>query len=162
MKQSTATINAIMSVLKGKGIDYELGGETPVSQYQDMFKAEVKSILCEGFKSGEIDLSATSKVDKNDETSLGSYVNGLISNWVRKHPDFNAGGKYEPKNPGSRTGSQDEQVKAMRGLLAQTTDESDKETIQEAIDARLAEIKPESKVEINVEALPESLRHLVK
>jgi hypothetical protein len=86
----------------------------------------------------------------------------LVSNWQRKDTRLNGGDKYETKNPGSRTGSQDEQVKAMRNLLKTQTDPAIKAQIQKAIEERLAEIKPESKVEINVEALPEHFRHLVK
>ena len=163
MKQSTATINAIMSVLKSKNVEYTIGGETPVSKYSDLFKAEVNAILCEGFQTEVIEMSDDAKKKYlGDEKKLKNYVTGLINNWVRKYPGFNCGVAYEPANPGSRTGSTDEQVKAMRQLLKLTNDPDSIAEIQKSIDARLEEIRPESKVEINVDALPEHLRHLVK
>ena len=162
MKQSTATINAILSVLKSKGVEYELGGETPVSKFYDLFKTEVNKILCEGFRSGTIEMSEEAKEKYATDPELKKYVTGLINNWVRKHPPFNAGSAYVPKNPGARTGSSDEQLKALKQLLKSTNDSVIQAEIQDAINERLAEIKPESKVTINVDALPEHLRHLVK
>ena len=57
--------------------------------------------------------------------------------------------------------SLDEQIKEMRKLLKTISDPTTKAQVQAAIDARIALIKPESVVTINVEALPEALRHLV-
>ena len=85
---------------------------------------------------------------------------GLVNNWLRKDGRLNGGVKYTAKNPGSRSGSGDEAIRAMKTLLSVTTDASAKLEIQAAIEARQAELKP--KVEVNVAALPESLRHLVK
>lgn len=163
MKQSTATVNAIMSVLKSKGVNYVLNGETPVSEFYDLFKTEVNAILCAGFKSGDVDMSEEAKAKYlGDDTELKKYVTGLINNWVRKHPEFNGGSHYIPKNPGSRTGSADEQIKALKQLMKQTNDAVIQAEIQQAINERLAEIKPTATVEINVNALPAHLRHLVK
>lgn len=166
MKQSTAVQNAIMSVLKSEGINYELGGETPVSKHTSVFKAQVMGILIEGFNDGEIDFSESSKakyLGNGKEKELKSYVNGLIDNWVRKFPDFNGGKTYSAKNPGSRSGSGDVQIKEMRKLLkTNTLTAEQKLAVEDAIESRIAEIKPESVVTINAEALPEHLRHLVK
>jgi hypothetical protein len=95
-----------------------------------------------------------------DEAQLRKYVPGLTNNWLRKDKRLNGGTKYVAKNPGSRSGSGDESIKAMRTLLSITTDANAKAEIQKAIEVRQAELKP--KVEVNVDALPESLRHLVK
>ena len=48
----------------------------------------------------------------------------------------------------------------MKKLLNQTTDPKAKAMIEEAIEKRREALKPT--VEINVDALPEGLRHLVK
>ena len=95
-----------------------------------------------------------------NEAQLLKYIPGLVNNWLRKDPRLNGNTKYVAKNPGSRSGSGDECIKAMKSLLSITTDPEARVQIQTAIDARLAEIKP--KPEIKVDALPESLRHLVK
>lgn len=95
-----------------------------------------------------------------DEAALKKYIPGLVNNWLRKDPRLNGGQKYVTKNPGVRAGSGDEQLKAMRALLSVTTDESARGEIERAIELRREELKP--KVQVNLAALPEALRHLVK
>lgn len=162
--QREATVNAILSVLEERGISYELDGSTNVSDVLNADdKKKVQTILSTGFNKGEIQLSseAASKYVGNT-AEMNKYVSGLINNWTRKFPAFNGGSKYEAKNPGSRAGTGDEQVKEMRKLLKVTTDAEAKTVIQSAIDSRLEQLKPETKISINIEALPESLRYLVK
>jgi len=118
-------------------------------------RAQVNNILFEGFRSGSIELER-----EYDDSGLKAYVSGLQSNWLRKDTRLNGGVKYEAKNPGSRAGSTDPQIKAMRALLATKSDPSEKAEIQSFIDKRVAEIKPAKTVSINVADLPESLRHL--
>lgn len=158
--QREATVNAILSVLEERGVSYELGGSTNVSDVLTSDdKKKVQTILSSGFTKGEIQMSAeaTSKYVGNT-SEMNKYVSGLINNWIRKFPDFNAGSKYEAKNPGSRAGTGDEQVKEMRKLLKVTTDAEAKVAIQSAIDSRLAEIKPETKVTVNMDVIPAELR----
>jgi hypothetical protein len=158
--QREATVNAILSVLEERGVSYELGGNTNVSDVlTSEDKKKVQTILSTGFNKGEIQLSSEAASKYVGNTSeMNKYVSGLINNWVRKFPDFNAGSKYEAKNPGSRAGTGDEQVKEMRKLLKVTTDAEAKTVIQSAIDSRLAEIKPATKVEVNFDAIPAELR----
>ena len=162
--QREATVNAILSVLSDRGVNYELGGTTSViSVLTADDKKKVQTILAAGFNKGEIQLSTEAQAKYVGNTAeMNKYVSGLINNWVRKFSDFNGGDKYTPKNPGSRQGTSDEQVKEMRKLLKVTENAEAKTAIEAAISARLSEIKPASKVEINIDALPESLRHLVK
>ena len=110
----------------------------------------------------EIEMSEQARAKHNDESKMRVYVSGLLNNWIKKHPPFNAGKKYVPVNKGSRTGSSDPQIKAMRALLKTTNDEESIAKINEAIQTRLAEIRPAQTVEIDVDALPEHLRHLAK
>jgi hypothetical protein len=91
-------------------------------------------------------------------SELRKYVVGLINNWVRKAPEFNHGGKYIPTQPGSR--SSDETLKALRTLAKTVSDPVVLNEINEAIRERTEELKPTA--EINVSALPEHLRHLVR
>jgi hypothetical protein len=91
---------------------------------------------------------------------LNKYIPGLVNNWLRKDQRLNGGTTYVPKNPGSRSGSGDEAIKAMKTLLSITSDEDAKQAIQLEIDKRLSELKP--KATVDVSKLPESLRHLVQ
>ena len=166
--QKEAVVNIVLSVLASNGIDYELGGEKRVKDIvtSDM-KAEMRSLVFEGFKTETIGLTAESAAKYlNDDTELKKYVNNVLNNWINKHPEFNAmfpesGGVYRAKNPGSRTGQGDEQIRELRKLRKLATDPESIAEIDEAIATRQAEIKPAKSVTINVEALPEHLRRLV-
>ena len=126
-------------------------------------RAKVTEILVEGFKAGKIALKDTpnNQAKLSDDAKLRSYCSGLQSNWLRKDPRLNGNVKYVAKNPGSRAGSTDPQVKAMRVLLATRTDLSseDRGEIQGMIAKRLGEIKPNVKAELTPEqiALLESI-----
>lgn len=146
MTQGEAVFQAVVAVV-GE-ID---GGAVSLSKAQ---LEQVYETVFGFFKTG-----ATTHKSNPDDSALKKYIPGLVNNWMRKDKRLNGGVKYETKRPGSRSGTADESVKAMRALLAMTTDPAAKQTIQAALDQRLAELKP--KPEINVAALPESLRNLV-
>jgi hypothetical protein len=119
-------------------------------------RAQVNQILFEGFRAGTIEIDA----EKSDK-DLKQYVSGLQSNWLNKDDRLTAGVKYVAKNPGSRTGTTDPQVKALRALLSKATDESEKEEIQGYLDSRLEAIgqtKKAKTVEVNFDDLPAELR----
>jgi len=119
-------------------------------------RAQVNAILFESFKAGKVEYDG----QLPDDTKLKSYISGLQSNWLRKDKRLNGGVTYVAKNPGSRAGSGDASVIAMRRLLATKTDNKERAEIQRHIDSRLATIKPPKDVTIDVSALPEELRHL--
>ena len=157
LSQKDAVTSAVMSVVT----DYELGGETPLSQViTTEQKKQVRSIIVNGFKSGMIRFSSEAGNVSNPEY-LNKYVSGLLDNWIRKNPQFNNGQSYSTKNPGSRSGSGDAQIKALKALLKTVNDADLQKEVQQAITDRLAQIKPEATVEIDVDALPEHLKHLV-
>jgi len=111
---------------------------------------------------GEIELKEDARKKYDTESKLRSYCDGLVSNWLRKDDRLNGGEKYEPKNPGSRAGSGDEVVRELRKLKKITADETHLTAIDAEIEKRLAAIKASKAkdVEIDVEKLPEELRHL--
>jgi hypothetical protein len=157
VSQKNAVTNAVISVVN----DYELGGEVVLSEViTGEQKKTVRSMLFQGFRSGQITFGGESS-KLNDDSYLTKYVAGLLDNWIRKNPEFNFGGRYAIKNPGSRSGSKDDTLKALRALAKTVTDQTVLAEINDAIKDRMAEIKPTATVEINVEALPEHLRHLV-
>lgn len=167
MNQRTATVQAILGVLSARGVDYELNGSTTVSEVlTDADKKAVREQLFTQFRDGEISVSDQFAETKlNDDAELKKYISGLLNNWIRKAKEFNSGQAYVTKNPGSRAGSQDEQMRELKKLLSQVKAIGDEDAISEvneAIAARAAEIKPKSQSKpINVDALPENLRHLV-
>ncbi len=150
MTQKEAVFQAVTNVMGEQD-----GAYTPTKEQ----RAQVNNILFEGFRSGGI----TYDGELPAESELKAYVSGLQSNWLRKDKRLNGGVTYVAKNPGSRTGSTDPQVKAMRLLLSTKSDPGERAEIQAFIDKRVAEIKPaKAAAEIDVNALPEELRHLVK
>ena len=146
LNQKEGVTNAVKSLFP----DYKLGGEIVLSSILTADKKkELRSILFAGFRAGEIEMQEKSKAKYAEDTAMNKYVSGLLDNWIRKNPDFNAGAKYVTKNPGSRKGSGDEQIREMRKLKKTTNDVGVLATIDEAIEARLAEIKPESVFIVN-------------
>ena len=130
VNQKEAVFNAVTNVC---GVQDEAYNPTKEQ------RAQVNMILFTGFQEGTIELDKT-----YDESGLKSYCSGLQSNWLRKDSRLNGGVKYQAKNPGSRAGSGDASVKAMRTLLGTKSDATERAEIQEFIDRRLAEIKPTS------------------
>ena len=169
ISQKLAVVQVLMSILEERGVSYELGGETILNDVlNDEDKKTAREHLCAGFHAGKISMSAEAQGKYvGNEVEMKKYVSGLLNNWIRKEPTFNnnfknAGGKYQAKNPGSRTGQTDETVKNLRLLLKTQTDPRVISEIEQAIADRIAEIKPETVVIVNVEAIPEHLRKFIK
>lgn len=157
LTQKDAVYNAVTSVLAENNVSVEGTNASAVMTRE--LRAQVNQVLFEGFRDGSIEL------DKEfTDTELKGYVSGLQSNWLRKDTRLNGGGKYSAKNPGSRVGSSDPSLKAMRALLSTLTSESDKAEVQTAIDARVSEIQASKvkKVVIDTTALPAALQGFVK
>ncbi len=147
LNQKEAVFAAIVSVTGFVG-----DGVLAITKEQ---RAQVNAILFESFRAGKIALDR-----EYTDSDLKSYVSGLQSNWIRKDKRLNGGMKYEPKNPGSRAGSTDEQLKAIRALKGQTPkDHPHYADIVEAETARMSEIAA-TKVQktVDLTALPEALR----
>ena len=157
MNQKEAVYTTVINVLSENGIKFEEGMIVKEVLTTEM-KKTISSILFEGFRSDEIELKKCFEDDK-----LKGYISGLLNNWLRKDKRFNNGKDYEVKNPGSRAGSGDSQIKELRKLLkVEGLTEEQVTKVQAAIKARLIEIKPETQMVINVDELPEHLRDLVK
>jgi hypothetical protein len=156
MKQNDAVFQAVCVVL---GVD---SFSSAVELTKDQ-RNTVISFVVEGIIGGSVDFSAEAKAKYDTAAKVKSYTTGMVSNHLRKDKRLNGNTKYEIKNPGSRAGTGDQQLKAMKALRSTLTDADQLAEIDLAIEARQAEIKTSKTkaVEINVEALPESLRHLV-
>jgi hypothetical protein len=146
MNQRQGVYAAIVAVL----------GTVPHSKVE-LSEAQLKQVhqlVAAGLIDGTIDL----KGDRSVEW-VTKYVPGLVNNWLRKDKALNGNVEYEPKNPGSRTGSGDETMRAMKGLLEITSDSDARKLIEAEIAKRSEQLKP--KVEINLDKLPESLRSML-
>lgn len=163
MNQREAVYNATKSTLKDMGITFEDGSNISEIMTEDIRK-KVHAIVVQSFKDGKVEFKDTpSNQEKlSDDSKLNSYVSGLISNWYRKDKRFNGNTKYTAKNPGSRSGQGDPQLKALKQLYKQFegTDEDKAAEIKKHIDVRLSEIAAEKakKVEINLNAIPDELK----
>lgn len=153
MNQREATFQAIVNVLKESGVAFESGVTVVKPKMTKEMRAAVNVILFNGFRAGTIELDVV-----KDDSELRSYVSGLQSNWLNKDTRLNGNQKHEIKNPGSRAGSGDAQLKALRGLMAQASSEAEKSEIQGYIDNRTAELAKTKKVVVNFDDLPAELK----
>lgn len=153
MSQKEAVYSAVTSVLGENNINVSEGTDVSTLMTREL-RSQVNQVLFEGFRSGNVELDR-----EYSDSDLKAYVSGLQSNWLRKDKRLNGGAKYSAKNPGSRIGSSDPSLKAMRALLTTLTTDADRSEVQYAIDARVSEIQASKvkKTVINVEALPSSL-----
>ena len=151
--QKEAVYSAVMNVLSENGV--QVDSTTDISSVMTReLRSQVNEILVQGFSSGTIEL------EKSFSTSeLRAYVSGLQSNWLRKDKRLNGGGTYVAKNPGSRAGSSDPQLKALRALLATVTQDEDRAEVEQHIAARIAEIDAGKKVtkKVDFSQLPPEL-----
>jgi hypothetical protein len=146
MTQKEAVYTAICSVTGFTG-----EGVLEISKEQ---RAQVNAILFEGFKAGRIELER-----EYTDSDLKSYVSGLQSNWIRKDKRLNGGVQYQAKNPGSRAGSTDPQLKAMRALLTTLDSAEDRAEVQKHIDAKVAELQAAKQAKtVDFSALPADLQ----
>jgi hypothetical protein len=147
-------VDAVISVVTG------LEGFVPGVKLTGEQRAECVKLLVSGLMSGEIEMSAEAKAKYSDEKSMKTYAGGLLTNWLNKSPVLNGGVKYEAKNPGSRSGSEEyKQALALKKYLIETGTEIPAEL--EQFIAEHAPVKVEKKKEVDVSALPEGLRKLV-
>lgn len=158
MSQKDAVFNAVTSVLAENNINVSEGTDVSTLMTREL-RSQVNQVLFEGFRNGSVELDR-----EFNDSDLKAYVSGLQSNWLRKDKRLNGGAKYTAKNPGSRIGSSDPSLKAMRALLSTLTTDADRSEVQLAINARVSEIQASKvkKVTIDTSVLPASLQSLVK
>ena len=156
--QSEATINAIINLCNEKkyeNIPFETDYKTILTQ-EDI--KEVIGIVFNGLIRNEISMTEVSKKKfENDPKALRRYVVGLVNDRLRKAKIINGNVKYEYKNPGKLTSSQDPMLKSLNQLLQLHPENQD---VKDAIEKRQEELKP--KVEIDVNLLPDHLKALVQ
>ena|ERR1051325_1447199 len=147
MTQKEAVFQAICNVTGFNG-----DGTLTISKEQ---RAQVNAILFEGFRSGSIELDR-----EYTDSDLKGYVSGLQSNWIRKDKRLNGGVTYVAKNPGSRAGMSNPQIKATKALLSTMTPGSDDYIEVETVLNQLVEAERAAKQTkvVDFSALPAELR----
>jgi hypothetical protein len=150
MNQRQGVYAAVVAVMG------EPNGRKMIDHITDQQTSEVKELLVRGLTSGQIDY----KGGPPDDVTARKYVGGLLNNWLRKDLNLNGGSPYVTKNPGSRTGSGDEQLKNLKLLLAKVEGDNEATTaVRAAIAQREAELKPVAKT-VDWAKLPAGLQHL--
>lgn len=155
VNQKTAVFQAITMVLSAAGIEFN-EGENVAEHMDKEIRGQVNTILFQGFRAGDIELDR-----EYSDSDLKAYVSGLQSNWIRKDKRLNGNTVYVAKNPGSRAGSGDSQLKNMKLLLLTLTPGTeDYIEVESAIAARTVEVAASKAKSITVDfsALPAHLR----
>lgn len=154
MSQKEAVFSAVSEVL---------GVFAGVAELSTEQRKDVIGSIMQGFANGTVELSQEAASKYDTDAKLKSYTQGLVSNWLRKDTRLNGGSKYETKNPGSRAGSGDDTVKALRTLRSTLVDADQIAQVEAEIATRVAAFKAskQPKFEINADLIPENLRHLV-
>ena len=118
-------------------------------------------MLVEATEAGELTVRS-----EKASADLPKYWEGTLSNWLRKDERLNGGVDYEPKNPGSRSGSGDGELRELKKLLTQvklTGNEENIKAVQKHVDARvkLIEEKKAEKLKVDLTKIdPELLKTL--
>lgn len=146
ISQKEAVYNAVTSVLSESNINVFENTDVNALMTREL-RAQVNTILFDSFRSEAVELNR-----EFTDSALKGYVSGLQSNWLRKDKRLNGGTKYSAKNPGSRIGSSDPSLKAMRTLLSTLSSETDKAEVQAAIDSRVSEIQASKVKAVSIDA----------
>lgn len=155
MKQNDAVFQAVCSVLGRDGFD------SAVELTKDE-RDNVISIVTEGVIAGKVDFSAEAIAKHDTPAKVKSYTVGMVSNHLRKDKRLNGDVKYEIKNPGSRK-KLDPTLQALTQLQSQMVKDSDEwHQIEAAIADRQLLLNQPKAINIDLSALPEEFRHLVK
>jgi len=158
MKQSDSVIFFTKLVL-GEAFQPGVAVTSYVSKDE---RSQIVDQVTKSIATFETDMKEESRVKYADPKALRGYVTGMVKNWFDKSKVLNGDVKHAYKNPGSRAGQGDAQLKALKTLRSQLKDEADIARVDAAIELRATQIAAEKpKATINVEALPEELRHLI-
>ena len=164
-KQSQAVVEITKSILGERFVP----GQDVKSYATKSDRQAIAAKIAELMLDGQVALSdeAKAKYGESAETLAKRYVMGMVTNWFNKSPELNGGVKYETKNPGSRAGSSDEEVRELRKLRKhlESIGNADGVTkVDEAIVNRLTAIgaaKSPSVPSIRSELIPADLSDLI-
>ena len=129
--------------------------------------SQIVDLVTDGLQVGEVSFSEKAQMKYTTTEEIRSYANGMVDNWFSKNLELNGGTKHQVKNPGSRAGRGDAQLKELRNLRAKLVESKasaeDIAKVDTYISARQSEINAaKPKRHVNIEALPEELRGLLE
>jgi len=167
MKQNEAVVTYTKQVLGSS-----FNSSAPISSYvTEEQRREIVSLMLEGFISGEVVLAQRSAGKLDDDKALRSYASSVVANWFNKAPQINGGGKYEAKNPGSRTNPQIKQAtEVLKNLIASGAEETKIVEVKnfianvraEMVASKPAKTPRQNKAkQLDLSSIPEHLRALV-
>lgn len=158
ISQKDGVYNVVVAFCDENEIDFE--PSSTVIKFDKAQRATMIEMLVVATEAGELEVKS-----EKAQADLKEYWNGTLSNWLRKDLRLNGNVPHEIKNPGSRAGAGDAEMKELKKLLTKVTATGNEENIAavtKAIEDRkqvIAKLKEKDTV-INEEILPESLRHL--
>lgn len=148
ISQKDGVYSAVTAFLEEHNIPFEESSK-PVVLSTDQRKTIVM-MLVKATDAGEL----TRKSNKSGQT-LEQYWSGTLSNWLRRDPRLNGGHEnVQPKNPGSRAGTGDAELRELKKLMKQvevTGNEEHIAAVKEAIDARTKIVEAERAKKIAVD-----------
>ena len=144
---------------------HEANSDTPVSISAAQL-TEVVNTLTDKAMEGETTFKDTesNRVKLADRSKMLKYIKGQTNDTLRKSKKLNGNTEYATKNPGSRRGSGDAVVKAIKLTMSRVVgDEVATNKCLDELAKRYEAIRLESQkaVAVNVEDLPEALRQYV-
>jgi len=157
-KQIEVVFNAVKNVL---GEEFTVNETVAKDKLTKETRKEVLWLCIEATRAGEVEVKGKKRTyDIESDKDMVEYWTGTVSNHLRRDPRLNGGTKREDLNE-IKKGPRDVLLKSLRQMLDKQSDPQAKADIQEAIDKRLLELKPEKeKFEIDVSILPDHLKHL--
>lgn len=156
--QKEAVFSAVCAVFGSESFDgaVKLEGED---------RKSVIAIVSAGLIDGSVEMKDTeaNRAKKADEKEMKKYTSGLVNNWLRKDKRLNGGVKHQIQNPGSRAGSGDKILRELKKLKATLSDAAQIAVVEGEITKRQVTLAAEKAktVEINIDNIPEELRHLI-
>jgi hypothetical protein len=161
ISQREAVFQAVRNAFAEAGIEFTEGMNCDEVMTDAMHKS-VSAELTEGFIQGitYLDDTPSNRNKLANPAEMSKYVSGLKSNWLRKDIRLNGGVEYAPKNPGSRAGSSDPQLKALKQLAVKFKGTEKAAEIAKHIATRTATIAEEKakKVTVDISVLSPELR----
>lgn len=159
--QKESVYCAVTEFLKEQNIPFVDGQKVELNKDQ---RKTVIEMVAQSAMAGEMNLSSEAKEKYNTLDLMRGYCNGLLSNWLAKDTRLNGGSKHVIKSPGSRAGQTDEVIKNLKALRERLTDSDHLAAVDAQLKLRASELANakgnQRKVDINF--IPESIRHLIK
>jgi len=122
-------------------------------------RTEVVNVLFECYNNNTYTIK--SEKAKANESSIKKYISSQISDVLKKQPIFNNNKAYTP----NKTGTRNAEVKAIKMLLQIAIDTNNDEmqkAVQIELDAKLLALTTKSQPKLEIDNLPECLKHFVK